>query len=150
MTSLSNNILATLPINHGSQEAYDHEIRISLCFSASQTKPSSSKPWGFIQLNNNVLHRNTRVYLFAILGRFPCQALAIQLKTLSTKVAKTMFEPFINYLFEFKKNGVKEIKKYMNALAGVLCQKNELDNFLSRLYAFFRDQASCLAMILKD
>jgi hypothetical protein len=43
------------------------------------------------------------------------------------KVAKTMFEPFINYLFEFKKNGVKEIKKYMNALAGVLCQKNELE-----------------------
>ena len=38
------------------------------------------------------------------------------------KVAKTMFEPFINYyLFEFKTNGVKEIKNYMNALAGVLC-----------------------------
>jgi hypothetical protein len=38
-----------------------------------------------------------------------------------------MFAPFVDYLFELKKNGVKEVKKYLNALAGKLCEKNLLD-----------------------
>lgn len=43
------------------------------------------------------------------------------------KSIKTVFEPFVNYLFEFKNKGIKQVKKYLNALWGALCQKNTLD-----------------------
>jgi hypothetical protein len=43
------------------------------------------------------------------------------------KSIRTIFEPFINYLFEFKNKGIKQVKKYLNALWGALCQKNTLD-----------------------
>jgi len=37
---------------------------------------------------------------------------------------KTLFEPFIDYLFEFKQKGITEIKKYINCLLGALCEKD--------------------------
>lgn len=40
------------------------------------------------------------------------------------KNIKDIFKPFIDYLFQFKKNGIKQIKKYLNALWGALSQKN--------------------------
>lgn len=42
------------------------------------------------------------------------------------KSIRCIFKPFIDFLFEHKKNGVKEVKKYINALWGALCQKNEI------------------------
>ena len=46
----------------------------------------------------------------------------------------SIFKPFIDYLFPFKKQGVHEIKKYINALWGALCQKNEIDVSTNIIY----------------
>lgn len=43
------------------------------------------------------------------------------------KSISNVFKPFIDYLFQYKKKGIKEIKKYITALWGALCQKNDLD-----------------------
>jgi len=40
---------------------------------------------------------------------------------------KTVFAPFVNYLFGFKKEGVKLIKKYLTSLWGKLCEKNTME-----------------------
>ena len=45
-----------------------------------------------------------------------------------------IFKPFIDYLFKFKKDGVIEIKKYINALWGALCQKNDLHVTLDKTF----------------
>jgi hypothetical protein len=42
------------------------------------------------------------------------------------KSVTKIFKPYIDYLFGFKKQGIKEVKKYINALWGALCQKNEM------------------------
>lgn len=42
------------------------------------------------------------------------------------RLASKIFGPVIDYLFQFKKLGIKEIKKYITALWGALCQTNKL------------------------
>ena len=46
----------------------------------------------------------------------------------STKLitASKLFGPFINYLFKFKQDGHKEVKKYLNCLWGALCKINTM------------------------
>lgn len=41
--------------------------------------------------------------------------------------ASTIFEPFVTYLFKYKKQGIKQIKKYLNILWGALCKKNDIE-----------------------
>jgi len=43
------------------------------------------------------------------------------------KSARSTFKPFVDYLFNFKNQGVKEVKKYLNALWGMMAKTNTID-----------------------
>jgi hypothetical protein len=48
---------------------------------------------------------------------------------------KKLFGPFVNYLFEFKKAGHKEIKKYLNCLWGTLSQADVMSVKTDKIFA---------------
>jgi hypothetical protein len=48
---------------------------------------------------------------------------------------RDLFKPFVDYLFEFKNKGIKEVKKYLNALWGAFSQKNTMDVCAKKIYA---------------
>lgn len=47
---------------------------------------------------------------------------------------RDVFKPFVDYLFELKQKGIKEVKKYINALWGALSQKNTLDVCFDKIH----------------
>lgn len=48
---------------------------------------------------------------------------------------RTIFKPFVGFLFEYKDKGIKQVKKYLNALWGALCKKNILDVEVGNLHS---------------
>lgn len=51
-----------------------------------------------------------------------------------------LFKPFIDYLFPFKKVGHKCIKKYINALAGALCESDKITIHTTKSAIIYEDK----------
>lgn len=45
-----------------------------------------------------------------------------------------LFKPFVDYLYQYKEKGVKEVKKYLNALWGALGEKDVMDVQVDDIY----------------
>ena len=61
-----------------------------------------------------------------------------------------LFRPYIDYLFEFKKAGHKEIKKYLNALWGKLCMLDKFEVALNDNNPTVRDNGVLLQLLPSD
>ena len=79
-------------------------------------KPNSNHWYTHTDLN---YAKNTLKYNIELIEDGTCNAMIYN----KIKHIQPIFKPFIDYLFKFKKDGVIEIKKYINALWGALCQK---------------------------